>query len=139
MSFEDFCSRHSVRSHMRPTLVFDLGSQQRNHPVENAQLKADKGDLPVERNEHGMTPVVERRPGAQFRANLLPEKSPQLFTQPVYRETFSGREGKLHDRLGGELPTLSAVLDLGSWERKRATSATGGFPTVRSRWESTCV
>ena len=78
MSFEDFCSRHSVRSNMRPTLVFDLGSQQRNHPVENAQLKADNGDLPVERNEHGMTPV-ERRPGAQFRANLLAGKVPAAF------------------------------------------------------------
>lgn len=34
-------------------LVFDPGSQQRNHSVENPQLKAGKGELAVERNERG--------------------------------------------------------------------------------------
>jgi hypothetical protein len=42
------------------------------------------------------------------RANLLPEEFPQLFAQPVYRETLSGREEELNDRLGGGLPTLSS-------------------------------
>jgi hypothetical protein len=41
---------------------------------------------------------------AKFRANLLPEKFAQLFAQPVYRESLSGREEELHDRLGGDLP-----------------------------------
>jgi hypothetical protein len=42
-----------VRSHIRQRLVFDPGSQQRNHHVENPQLKADKGELPVESHERG--------------------------------------------------------------------------------------
>ena len=41
---------------------------------------------------------------AQFRANLLTIKFSKLFAQPVYRETLSGGEKELHDRLGGDLP-----------------------------------
>ena len=32
-------------------LIFDPASEQRNHPVENAELKADRGELAVERDE----------------------------------------------------------------------------------------
>jgi len=32
------------------------------------------------------------------------KKFPQLFAQPVYRETLSRREEQLNDRLGGDLP-----------------------------------
>ena len=78
-------------------------------------------------------------PRAQFRANLLPEEFPQLFAQPVYRETLSGREEELNDRLGGDLPhpfSLWSNLAHGKgsygWSRRFAT-------TVRSRSESTCV
>ena len=39
-----------------------------------------------------MIVVVECRHGAQIGANLLPEEFPQLFAQPVYRETLSRRE-----------------------------------------------
>jgi hypothetical protein len=45
-----------------------------------------------------------RRHGAQFRTNLLPEEFSQLFAQPVDRETLSGSEEELHDRVGGDLP-----------------------------------
>jgi hypothetical protein len=36
----------------------------------------------------------------------VPEKFPQLFAQPVYRETLSRREEELNDRLGGDLSDL---------------------------------
>ena len=34
-------------------LAVDLGSQNRNHPVDNSELKADKGELPVAGQQRG--------------------------------------------------------------------------------------
>ena len=50
-------------------LVFDPGSQQRNHPIENPQLKADKGELLIAGKQRGyQLHVTERRHGAVFGA-----------------------------------------------------------------------
>ena len=52
-------------------------------------------------------------------ADLLPEKFSQLLAQSVHREAFSRGEEELHDRLGGDLPTLPPEGEgwraLGSW------------------------
>ena len=48
------CARATLFAHIRSQrLIFDPGSQQGNYPVENPQLKADKGELAVEGNERG--------------------------------------------------------------------------------------
>ena len=52
--------------------------------------------------------------------SLLPEEFPQLFAQPVYRETLSGREEELNDRLGGGLPhPFFLWLNLAHGKKKR--------------------
>ena len=43
------CARATLFAHIGgQRLIFDPASEQRNHPVENAELKADKGELAVE-------------------------------------------------------------------------------------------
>src|SRR4029077_174961 len=110
-------------------LVFDPGSEQRNHPVENPHLKADKAELALKEMSAVINSTfVECRHGTQFRANLLPEEFPQFFAQPVDGETLSRGEEKLHDRFGGDLPhPFSPWSNLAYGKEKTATSATGGF------------
>jgi hypothetical protein len=68
----------------------DLGSEKRNHPVDNSELKADKGELPVAGQQRGNEfHIAERCDGAQFRADLLPEEFPELLAQSVHREALS--------------------------------------------------
>ena len=48
------CARATLFAHIGgQRLIFDPASQQRNHPVENPKLKADKAELAVEGNERG--------------------------------------------------------------------------------------
>ena len=48
------CARATLFAHIGgQRLVFDPAGKQRNDPVENPQLKADKAELAVERNERG--------------------------------------------------------------------------------------
>jgi hypothetical protein len=51
-----------------------------NHSVNDSELKAYKGELLIAGKQRAyQLHVTERRHGAQFRANLLPEKFSQLF------------------------------------------------------------
>jgi len=71
-------------------LVVDLRSEKRNHPVDNSELKADQGELPVAGQQRGYQfHVTQRRHGSRFRADLLPEEFPELLTQSVDREALS--------------------------------------------------
>ena len=89
--------------------------------VNDSELKADKGELLIAGKQRGyQLHVTERRHGAQFRANLLPEKFSQLFAQSVHREAFSRGEEELHDRLGGDLPHPSSLWsNLAHGKKKR--------------------
>jgi hypothetical protein len=85
-------------------LVVGLCSQERNHPVKNPQLKADKA-----------------------------EQFPKLFAQPVYCETLSGSEKELNDCLGGDPPTLSAFGRASLMGKKKSyESRTTGPPEFGS-------
>jgi hypothetical protein len=54
-----------------------------------------------------------------FRTDLLPEEFPELFAQPVHRETLACREEELHDRFGGDLPhPFSLLSNLAHGKRK---------------------
>jgi hypothetical protein len=61
-------------------LVFDLASEERNHPVNDPQLETDRGELPAageERRDEFY--VIERGHGSHFHADLLTIKFAQLF------------------------------------------------------------
>jgi hypothetical protein len=107
--------------------VVDLGSEKGNYPVDDSQLKANQGELPVAGEKRAYQfHVTERRDGSRFGADLMPEKLAQLLAQSVHRETLSRREEELHDRLGGDLPHPFSLLSNLAHQEKKATRAAGG-------------
>jgi hypothetical protein len=44
----------------------DLGSEKRNHPVDNSELKADKGEFPVAGQQRGNELVFSACPSDEF-------------------------------------------------------------------------
>jgi hypothetical protein len=66
----------------------------------------------------------------------LPERFPELLAESVQREALACREEELHDRFGGDLPTLSAFLSSRANGRENY-ECRRRFPTnERSRSES---
>jgi hypothetical protein len=111
-------------------LVVDLGSEKGNHPVDDSQLKADKGQLPVAGEKGGYQfHVTECRDGSRFGTDLLPEKLAQLLAQSIHRETLSRREEKLHDRLGGDLPHPFSLLSNLAHGKKKSYNCSLRFST----------
>ena len=62
-------------------LVVDLGSEERNHPVENPQLKAVKAELPVERNERGNNSTLLSAATARSSARTSCRKNSRSFSR----------------------------------------------------------
>src|SRR4029077_21051070 len=115
--FAPLCSlKYSAMALLRTSV-----GRRETHSVNDAELKADKGELLIAAKQRGyQLHVTERRHGAQFRANLLPEKFSQLFAQSVHREAFSRGEEELHGRLGGDLPHPSSLWsNLAHGKKKR--------------------
>ena len=83
--------------------------------------------------------LVERRHGAQFRANLLAEEFPQFFAQPVDCETLSRGEEELHDRLGGDLPhPICLWSKLAHGKEKGVTDGAGAQPCPSFSYWALC-
>jgi hypothetical protein len=88
----------------------DLGSEKRNHPVDNSELKADKGELPVAGQQRGNEfHIAERCDGAQFRANLLLcRKNSRSFSRsPSTVKLFPVEKRSCTAALAAISPTLS--------------------------------
>ncbi len=65
---------------MRQLLAVDFDSQQRNHSVDNPELKADKPKLPVARKGAVInSTLLSADHGAQFCPQLLTGKIPAAF------------------------------------------------------------